>query len=165
MNAPHGHGGCEGPGAFGAERSPSGWRGWASAISRPGQGCTTLGGITSSGSERCEGFGHQVVKFWRLAFDIIHWLPALALPGTQPCGCDGEQRQREVGPRAVAHVIDEAEQEPRSGKQQQPSGVRISEDVEHRFRTKLNTDSGKLNSDSGMLNTDSGEVERPFRSS
>ena len=34
--------------------------------------------------------------------------------------------------------------------------VRISEDVEHRFRTKLNTDSGKLNSDSGKLNSDSG---------
>ena len=45
------------------------------------------------------------------------------------------------------------------------SSMRISEDVEHRFRTKLNTDSGMLNSDSGMLNTDSGEVERPFRSS
>ena len=44
-------------------------------------------------------------------------------------------------------------------------GARLRPGDEHRFRTKLNTDSGKLNSDSGMLNTDSGEVERPFRSS
>ena len=41
--------------------------------------------------------------------------------------------------------------------------MRISEDVEHRFRTKLNTDPGKLNTDfrgSGTSIPD--EVEQPL---
>ena len=38
--------------------------------------------------------------------------------------------------------------------------VGFSDEVEHRFRTKLNTDSGMLNTDSGMLNTDFGHRER-----
>ena len=60
--------------------------------SRPPGGITSTGAPTRNervaaavvGSERSEGFGNEVVNFWRLACDIIHWLPALALPGAQP---------------------------------------------------------------------------------